>query len=535
MDRTATVTRYSDEWWFERLWRAMYDRQRRRDGVLRDRVEWMDVLWSWYEGDPPTPEHTTGWQRDITQQVLRMGRANYAKLAVDSKLDRCKVRSFRTAAVGDDPTGDDNEAADSPEALARKMMKRARVAFNDALLHASVMLEGYIAIGSKDPRTGLPSVTAEDPRSCIGLTDPLDDTLVIAFMKFYRDTTERLDHVHLTLPVDPKNPLGDYKIRVYTAPMSSGRGHRLDLKRWTIDEERSGAHPVASRGSCVHVVNAPQGQGDFEPFLDLLERINSGIVDRIWTSKIQVFRQRAIEWDPKVLSEYGEMNGGDGDEEGAGTGTGYDPLPTHDSETGEQIDYTEVFSSDPGALWKLPVGARIWESTPTDMQAALLSVRDDVKEFAGVSRTPLYSLMPDVLQGSAAGAQTARETHMFKVIGFRQHVEAVLLNACADMLAGAGVAVDKITDLELQWGPSELKSVAERTAGAVAARTAGVPWQGTMEDYLESDPETVIRYRRFRNQDRLFPEFKPPAIVTPPEPEPAPPVSDRGTQPAAAS
>lgn len=532
MDRNETKVPYSDEWWFERLWRAMYERKRRRDSALHDRVSWMDVLWSWYEGDPPTPEHTSGWQRDITQQVLRMGRANYAKLAVDSKLDRCKVRSFRTAAVDDDPDGDE-ESPDSPEALARKMMKRARVAFNEALLHASVMLEGYIAIGGNDPRTQLPAVTAEDPRSCIGLTDPLDDTLVVAFMKFYRDTIEKRDYVHLTLPDDPKKPLGKYNIRVYWAPMSSGTANRLDFKRWTLDEDRSGSHPIPNRGSCVHPVSAPQGQGDFEPFLDLLERINSGIVDRLWTSKIQVFRQRAIEWDPKVLSEYAAANPG-GDDEESGTG-GYDPLPTHD-EDGEPIDYTEVFSADPGALWKLPVGAKIWESTPTDLQAALLAVRDDVKEFAGVSRTPLYSLMPDVLQGSAAGAQTARETHMFKVIGFRQHVEAVLLNACADMLAGAGVPVEKITDLELQWGPSELKSDTERTAGAVAARTAGVPWQGTMEDYLEADPETVVRYKRFRNQDRLFPEFKPPAIVPPPaEPEPTPPVTDRGADAAAAS
>lgn len=493
MDKQALATPYSDEWWFDRLWKAMYARERRHDGVVRDRVEWADILWSWYIGDPPCPEHQLGWQKAITQEVLRQGRASYAQLAVDSKLDRCQLHGFRTSTPDDD---DDDE--DGPEAKARRMMRRARSAFNEALLHASVMKEGYVVVGKKDPRTQLPAVTAEDPRNAVGITDPLDDTIVVAFMKLYHDEIEGVDRVHLTLPVDPKHPLGATTIRVYSRPKSPSRSTRLDVTRWTLDEDRSGPHPIPNRGTCVHKIVPKQGLGDFEPFLDLLGRINSQIIDRLWTSKIQVFRQRAIEFDKSVMDAYDQNPDGDGE-----GGNGGDPLPTHD-EHGEPIDYDEIFSADPGTLWKLPIGARIWESTPTDLQGALLAVRDDVKEFAGVSRTPLYSLMPDAVQGSAEGASLAREGHVYKVESFRNLVEPVVLDACANMLIGAGVKAEEVTDLEPIWSQIERHSLQQRTDSAVKAKAAGVPWQGVMEEYLGLDPETVIRYKRFRSKDLMF-------------------------------
>lgn len=520
MDRTDLDTAYSDAWWMKRLWDAMFEEKVRHDGVKRDRVTWMDTLWSWYEGTPPVPQHMSGWQKDVTLDVLRMGRANYAKLTVDSKLDRCKLRGFRTADLGDDEAVSEDELPDATETetKARRMMQRARVAINEALLHASVMSEGYIMVGAPDPRTGLPATTAKDPRQCVGITDPLDDTIVLAFMTMHTDTLTKTDHVHMLLPEDPKKPLGKYNVRVYSRPTSSSKKQRLDVTRWTLDEEKTGVHPIPNRGSCVHKVMAQDGLGDFETFLDLLQRINSGIVDRIWTSKLQLFRQRAIQWDPKALEMYGGAVAGDGDGDGddGETGeSGVDPLPTHDNE-GNEIDYSELFAADPGTLWKLPIGATIWESTPTDIQGGISAVREDIKEYAGVSRTPLYSLMPDMLQGSAEGAHAAREQHMFKVIGFRDLVTPVVLNACGDMLAGAGVSDAENQDLEAQWGPMQLKSDAQRTSSAVNARAAGVPWQGVMEDYLDADPETVLRYKRMRRRDLLYPAQLPTPI--PPEP-----------------
>lgn len=492
MDKTALATPYSDEWWFQRLWIAMHSREERPDGVIRSRVEWADILWKWYIGDPPCAEHTQGWQQAITRDVLRQGRAAYAQLAVDSKLDRCQLHGFRTAAP------DDDEDENGPEAKARRMMRRARAAFNEALLHASVMKEGYIVVGAKDPRTNLPAVTAEDPRNAVGITDPLDDTITVAFMKLYHDELLGVDRVHMILPVDPKEPLGETVIRVYSRQRSASRSTRLDVSRWTLDDDLSGSHPIPNRGTCVHKVVPKQGLGDFEPFLDLLARINSQIIDRLWTSKIQVFRQRAIEFDKSVMDAYDQTP----DEDGEG-GNGGDPLPTHD-EDGQPIDYDQIFSADPGTLWKLPIGARIWESTPTDLQGALLAVRDDVKEFAGVSRTPLYSLMPDAVQGSAEGASLAREGHVYKVESFRTLVEPVVLDACADMLIGAGVAIDDAVDLEPIWSQVERHSLQQRTDAAVKAKAAGVPWQGVMEEYLGLDPETITRFRRFRSKDLIY-------------------------------
>lgn len=512
MDRTRFDVPYSDEWWFKRLFAELNKKEKRRNDKVMTRVQWFDYLWDWFLGQPPLPEHTTGWQAQVTKDVLKMGRANFARLAVESKLDRCKLQAFHTVDTSDDGDADGPPDPKSPEVLARRLMNRYSGAFAKALLYASVMREGYIQVGKPDPLTGLPIVTAEDPRQCVTINDPIDEDRTLAGLKLYRNDVDGYDYAHvgiaepLTFTDDETGEETTVRERVRVARRKSTPQSLsiFNTNAWEWDDEKSAELPIQGRGIMLHRISAPLGTGDFETFLDLLARINNMIVDRLWIMKYQVFRQRAL-----TAKENGETP------EQAG-------LPTEDAE-GNEIDYDEIFSADPGAMWELPVGYTIWESTPTEITGALTAVRDDIKEFAAVSRTPLYVFVPEAADGSAEGASLAREGQVYHAETWQTIASRPFLGVCADMLAVAGADLGSDGELELDWMPAERYSLLQRAQAAAAAKNAGVPWEGRMADFMQLSPETIARYKRFRRQDLLF------------EPEPATPaVNDRDAEPAAA-
>lgn len=508
MDSTTIDTPYSDEWWFKRLFDAFHKRERRRDEATHSRVEWAEYLWKWYIGDPPLPGSAEGWKKQITREVLRMGRTNLAMLAVESKLDRIQLESFRTLTVDDDADEDDPLGV---EGTARRLMNKYGSVFDDASLYASVMNDGYIWVGAPG-KDGLATVTAEDPRGCVTIDDPIDPTVTIAALKLYRNDLERMDYAHVVLPsrddyVDPESGetinLGT-RIRVARRQSrTAGVAPSFNPGAWEWVDEDSKEYPAGAqgRGTLVHHVQPPNGVGDIEPHLDILERINNMIVDRLWISKFQVFRQRAMQ-DENT----------DPDAE--------DPFPEEDDQ-GEKIDWDKELAADPGAMWRLPAGVKIWESTPTDIQGALLAVRDDIKEYAAVTRTPMYVFTPDAVTGSAAGATLASDGAVAKAEKWHKRQRRVFIAVCADMLAVSGHVAAADGELSLIWGPVKRESLTERTAAAVQAQTAGVPWQGRMEDYLHTNPETIQRYKKYRAADLLFQEPAPPPtrqpdVITPP-------------------
>jgi hypothetical protein len=498
MDRERAEIEYTDEWWFKRLFAAFHQGEKRRDGQTRSRVEWCDYLWNWYLGTPDLPQHAHSWQAQVTLDVLNMGRANFAKLAVDSKLNRLKLEAFRPIEVDDDSDDDETPA----QRQARRIMARHKAAFDEALLYASVMGDGYIWVGQPDAN-GIPTVTAEDPRECVTINDPVDRDRTVAALKMYRDELTGYDYAIVAIGepytptpeeagVDEPAPIGE-RIRI-ARRKSSGTSmtNKFMHDAWDwYDAKGSAELPIQGRGVMVHRVHAPQGLGDFEPHLDLLARINNMIVDRLWISKFQVFRQRVLidKGDP---NEVDPIPAGDEDDE--------DVESTGDA-SGKEKDYSDLLEADPGAVWRLPRGYEIWESTPTDLTPALLAVRDDIKEFAGVTFTPLYVFTPDAVQGSAEGAGLAREGQVYKAEAWQTVAARPFLNAAGDMLAVAGTPID---DIQLKWMPAERYSLIQKAQAAQLAQAAGVPWEGRMEDFMQLPPETISRYKTMRRADALL-------------------------------
>jgi hypothetical protein len=97
-----------------------------------------------------------------------------------------------------------------------------------------------------------------------------------------------------------------------------------------------------------------------------------------------------------------------------------------------------VFEAAPDALWRVPAGTTFWESNPADITGILAAVRDDVKEFAAMTDTPLHLITPDAANQSAEGASLMREGLVFKVKDRRARMNPrlVLLFKMAFAFAG---------------------------------------------------------------------------------------------------
>lgn len=449
----------SPGWWFRRL--ATEQRNRRKR---------LDELWKRYEGDPPLPEGAKS-AKAAFQAFQRKARTNYAELIASAVQERMVPVGFRTAAGGDE-NGDQ---------VARRIWAANEMDVEAADIHEfmTVLADGYAIVGPPEQDGELPVITAEDPRQVITAHDPVRQSRVLAGLKLYWDAERSEDVAYVYLP--------GY-VRVARRPAKSstlGPLFRFSASAWSWDDDASFALPISD----VPVVRFRnrRGVGEFEPHVDLLDRINHMILQRMVIATLQAFKQRAVKGVPKV-----------------------------DPKTGQEIDYTDIFTADPAAMWLLPATAELWESGQVDLSPILASVRDDAKDLATVSRTPFSYFNPDAANGSAEGASLQREGLVFKtedrlVRAGASHRKVMSL---AFQYLGDTVRADPL-GIETLWRPVERFSLGERYDAAVKAKAAGVPWRSVMTDILQFTPDQVARMEAERADDILLaPEIPEPAPAT---------------------
>ncbi|WP_431881837.1 phage portal protein [Micromonospora chalcea] len=418
----------SPGWWMKRLFVQLNDRQRRQR------------LWrlhNYYAGNPPLPEGAEA-AREAFEAFQRHSRSNFAELIVSAVSERMTPVGFRTARDAD-VTGDAEAAA---------VWERAGLAVVSADTHNKMLSlhESYVIVGELDEETGAPLITAEDPRTMVGEADPANPARLRAALKVLHDDAEEQDRIYLYLPGEvvvasrtQRHPTMAAAIPDALPMLSSGLGIHFDPRGWDIDEERSGRLPH-ERMPVVRFRNK-DGVGEFETHLDLLNRINHQILQRMVIATMQAFRQRAVRG-----------------------------LPLVDEETGKEIDYSDVFTADPAALWQLPETAQMWESGTVDLTGILSAVKDDVTHLAAVTRTPMHLLMPAGVNQSAEGASLSREGLVFKT---RDRIDRTS-HAWARVMSLAFLAMGQpdradLSQLRTLWASPERLSLAERADAASKA------------------------------------------------------------------
>ena len=409
----------------------------------------LSALRAYLAGDPPLPE---GAVNDTTayREFQKKSRTNFAELVVDAVAERMRVAGFQ---VGTD--SDDDDAA-------RAVWRANMLEVGAADLHRDMLAMGvsYAVIGPDR------SVMVEAPEFCITDDDPRTK-LPRAGLIVWRDVSEGKDLADLLLPTtaqrfaraipDPTagfRPVGSFKDPLAGTFFSESPVEYIG--EWTSGDWQPETDPARHGFAEVPIVKfANRGEaGEFERHLDILDRINWGLLQRLVITATQAWKQRAIKGE----------------------------LPTHDAE-GAEIDYSAVFAPGAGALWTLPDGVDIWESQQTDIGPLLTSIKDDIQHLSAVTRTPMSTFMPGGENQTAEGAAFAREGLVFKA---------------EDRIARASASWDRLMRLVLdaddvvtKWLPAERQSLAERADAA--SKAADLPWRTRMEDIWQFSGEEIDR------------------------------------------
>lgn len=444
----------SPGWWLKRLTTKLLGQRQR-----------FDNLEDYYEGDAPLQHlNPSKAVRDAYRRLMALSRTNFAELVVEAVRERMTVTGFRTGAVSDD-LGDSD---------AWRIWQANQLDADAGMAHRAMltMSQAAVIVGGVDPEIGAPLITIEDPRTIAVEVDPARKRRTLAAVKLTVDEVNGVVRAYLYLP--------GYVVQAVRKLDSIAKDSHdlLEFGDWNWLPDTFGQLPVPVV-PVVRFVNRPEldgdGKGEFEPHLSVLDRINYTILSRLEIATLQAFRQRGIKG-----------------------------LPDRDA-AGNEIDYADVFSADPGALWQLPDTAEIWESGSVDLGPIRDAIRHDVQDLAATTRTPLFYLTPDAANGSAEGASLAREGLVFKtqdrLVQTGEGWEQVM--ALAFAFAGDTVRANR-RDMEIIWASPERFSLAERYDAATKAQAAGVPWRTVMSSILQYTPQEIARMEAERTSDALL-------------------------------
>jgi hypothetical protein len=394
----------------------------------RDR--YLDTLWSYRTGDPPLPQIKAEYH-EVFRHVLRKARSNYAPMCIAAMLDRLEVQDISTL-IDQDTDGDDL-AADIMDETG--FIAVSKDWFDQGLSMGesyAMVVPGVEGQSEKLESTGkpCPSIHAIDPRRCIGIPDLNNPVRLSAAVVHQYDPMLGSHMAYLFLPG-------------WKWTLNWDRG----VSAWNLSDvnpERIEGLDALGGIPIVRFENL-NGLGEYEPHLDLLDRINDVTLQRIIGFWYQALRQRGLV--------------GDEDEE--------------DEDSPEKkappVDLNKVFRAGPGELWQIPADFKIWESQQTDFGPLLNGKRDDVKEFAAVTSTPLHLITPDAANGSAQGAGLLREALTAKVRDRRARFTPPLKLLWRMVFAMSG-AQDRGRRMKLHWGPIEFHTLAEQASASAQAQ-----------------------------------------------------------------
>jgi hypothetical protein len=449
----------TDEWWMKRLSQA-----------LARRLPRLAELQCWMDGDPPLAYPDAS--KEAFQRLQKLARLNLAELIVNAVLYRMTPLAFRTGAEGDD-----NGDAEAARIWKDNRMKTTSAEILEWMLSLSISYGSVAQIEENGAFRAL--LRSEHPTQCITEDDPNNPGYALAALKVYRDDLKNRDVAVLYRRGTDGN-MATMRVAyhvgnsilpgVRTNAVAAGWQIRPAGWVWADDSDELFSETIP-----IHKFENRNGKGEFEKHIATLERINHTILQRMIIIAFQAFRQRAVKGVPNT------------------------------DEDGKEIDYSDIFKADPGAIWLLPEVAEFWESAQADLGPVLTSVKDDIIHLAVSSQTPLFSVVPDAANGSAEGAALQREGLLFKVDDCISRADHPLAAMMADAFAAEGDSERaNIEDIEVIWASPRRSSLTERAVSAVQAMAAGAPWRTVMSKFLELSPDEIAQAEKERMNDMFL-------------------------------
>lgn len=408
------------------------------------------LLRRYVDGDAPLPEAGRN-VRASWQQFQRESRTNWGLMIREAVANRIVANGITVAGSPKDP------AAQRAQEIWRN--NRMDSVFKDWVRDGLTFSESYMTVWSGDPG-GTPVITADSPETMIVASDPLQPWRVRAALRVWRDLDAELDYALVWMNGQRQK----FSRSCYVNNAARRRLIRSISGEWEpVDQQpvqTSGAPPIV-------VFNNPGGVGEFETHIDVINRINKGILYRRVIEAMQSFRQRALK-----------------------SADGKTGLPEKDS-NGNTIDWAKVLEPAPGCLWDLPPGIDIWESQTTDSRGLLEGSRDDIRQLSSATSTPLPMLMPDSANQTAAGATATNDGYLSKCEDRAAEAKVGGTAILVEALQLDGTKIDGT--LELNFKPVDRISLQELMAAAAQARAAGMPIKTIWRDVLGWSEEQIAQ------------------------------------------
>lgn len=399
-------------------------------------------------GDAPMPEMGKNTKASW-QSFQKKARTSYGGLACQSLAGRIVPTGV---SVG---TAREGVAADALRRVWRD--NRLSVVFADAIRNMLSVRVGYLITGVRD---GDPIITSEPPEKVITAPDPVQPWRARAALKAWRDDDAGRDYALVWVP-------GMRQRFERSVKTESGTIRGLITGGWEVSgspEEYDGPVPVFA-------MENEDGVAEFEPHIDVIDRINSGKLHRLVVTAYQAFRARALKGLPEQ------------DEEG------------NDIDWGKRLDFA------PGALIDLPSEIDVWESAEVDIRPLLEGEKQDARDFAAVMRTPIDVFIPEGQNQSAAGAANAHKGEIQKakdrINRARAPMEAALLAALRVM------DLDDGETIQVTFESPEHVSLTEKAAAAQAAKGAGKSQRWIDQHIWGMSPDEIDREESDRAAEQL--------------------------------
>lgn len=389
----------------------------------------------------------------------KKSRTDYGGAAVRSLSNRIRTNGLR---IGE---SDKHPAL----ATARRLWRdnRMDVQVKDAIRDYLETRYGYLVVGVD--ASGHAAITREPPEQYIAEPDPLRPWKARATLKVYRDTVSMVDHAIVVVP--GASQAYTRKARTESGTLrvgASGDG-------WILDGE-----PVEYDGEpTVGILDRADLGAFLEAHLDTIDRINVGKLNRLVTTAMQAFRQRALK--PK-------------DEKSSG-------LPKKDPD-GNDIDWAKVFEPAPGALWNFPVPIDIWESGAYDITPLLSGEKTDARDFSAEIGTPIWVLLPGGENQSAAAADGSKEPEVFQARDDIARIRPALAVVLVYALRVEGVDLGDDT-LEVLFDDPAFRSLTEKYVAAVQAKAAGESWKSIATNILGYSPDQIAQDALDKAEEQL--------------------------------
>lgn len=424
-------------------------------GVPSTPVEWLPVLLEamdaelprirknqrYASGQPDLPEmgHNlrASWKRFQKKSITDFG-----GLAVSAFCDRLRLQGPEAARIG--------SSMDHPAlSVLRRIMRdnRVQVQVQDAVRDAEETGRGYLVAIDDYLLRASPLTFYAEP-------DPLRPWKARAAVFISRDDVAGKDYATV---------IANWRTQTFVRSASNGDELMVGMNsgRWVV----AGA-PVAIKSEVpVAIFERAGGHGLIEAHHGVIDRINLGKLQRLVTTAMQAFKQRAIK--PGAAGEV---------------------LPDED-EDGNAINWGKILEPAPGALWDLPVPIDIWESAATDIRPLLEGEKQDIRDFGAVSGVPIMMLMPE--QNTATGAAQIPMQFVLKARAERDRFKPALDVALVYALRNHGVELDESDTVDSLWDDPEFVTLTERFAAAVQAKGAGVSERTIKRDILGMSPDQI--------------------------------------------